>query len=128
MQLLPVRFAFRVGPGYRGGVSSSDILNIDRCRLSGIASSHRTPHRNNLSDLFHSQAGVSTTRISCIYLFCVRIMSEEVKAVASSTEEVALTAQPSEANPNHDVNIQRLITDGKNPRGIPTAKFIVSLH
>jgi hypothetical protein len=27
---------------------------------------------------------------------------------------------------NQDINIQRLITDGKNPRGIPTAKFIVS--
>lgn len=53
-------------------------------------------------------------------------MSEEAKVAPSSTEEGAVVAQSVEANPNHDVNIQRLITDGKNPRGIPTAKFIVS--
>ena len=46
-------------------------------------------------------------------------MTEEVKVIPTSTVAA-------EANPNHDVNIQRLITDGKNPRGIPTAKFIVS--
>ena len=54
-------------------------------------------------------------------------MAEEVKSASSSNEEVALSAPAAEANPNHDVNIQRLITDGKNPRGIPTAKFIVRL-
>jgi hypothetical protein len=29
------------------------------------------------------------------------------------------------ANINHDINIQRLVTDGRNARGIPTARFIV---
>lgn len=53
-------------------------------------------------------------------------MTEEAKVAPSSTEGSALAMQSAEANPNHDVNIQRLITDGKNPRGIPTAKFIVS--
>ena len=53
-------------------------------------------------------------------------MSEESKLAPSSTEEGVLVPHSVEANPNHDVNIQRLITDGKNPRGIPTAKFIVS--
>jgi hypothetical protein len=26
-----------------------------------------------------------------------------------------------------DINLQRIITEGKNPRGIPGAKFIVSI-
>jgi hypothetical protein len=42
----------------------------------------------------------------------------------NDTESAELALAEDKAN--QDINIQRLITDGKNPRGIPTAKFIVS--
>jgi hypothetical protein len=50
-------------------------------------------------------------------------MSDVAKAAAPSAEGSDLKVQP--ADSNQDVNIMRLITEGKNPRGIPTAKFIV---
>jgi hypothetical protein len=42
-------------------------------------------------------------------------MSEENKVAGDTAIEVT-----------KDLSIQMLITDGKNPRGIPAAKFIVS--
>lgn len=50
------------------------------------------------------------------------IMSEVAKISESTPTEGEIVA-PTETN--QDVNIMRLITEGKNPRGIPTAKFIV---
>ena len=44
-------------------------------------------------------------------------MAEEKK------EDTALLP-PAPINPARDISIQQLITEGKNPRGIPTAKFI----
>lgn len=35
-----------------------------------------------------------------------------------------LASLPPPPNPARDISIQQLITEGKNPRGIPTAKFI----
>lgn len=51
-------------------------------------------------------------------------MTDVAKVAAPSAEGSDLKVQP--ADSNQDVNIMRLITEGKNPRGIPTAKFIVS--
>ena len=50
-------------------------------------------------------------------------MSEVAKVSEAAPTEGEMVA-PTETN--QDVNIMRLITEGKNPRGIPTAKFIVS--
>lgn len=53
-------------------------------------------------------------------------MAEEQKVVTASAEDAVVVKQSGDAN--QDVNIMRLITEGKNPRGIPTAKFIVSIR
>jgi hypothetical protein len=55
--------------------------------------------------------------------FSTFIMSDVAKVAAPSAGGSDLKVQP--ADSNQDVNIMRLITEGKNPRGIPTAKFIV---
>lgn len=49
-------------------------------------------------------------------------MSEVAKVIEATSAEGEMVT-PTETN--QDVNIMRLITEGKNPRGIPTAKFIV---
>ena len=54
-------------------------------------------------------------------------MSEVAKVSEAPTEGemAAPTEMVAPTETNQDVNIMRLITEGKNPRGIPTAKFIV---
>ena len=52
-------------------------------------------------------------------------MAEEQKIVTAGAEDSVVVKQSGDTH--QDVNIMRLITEGKNPRGIPTAKFIVSI-
>ena len=53
-------------------------------------------------------------------------MAEEQKIVTAGAEDSVVVKQSGDTH--QDVNIMRLITEGKNPRGIPTAKFIVSMR
>lgn len=49
----------------------------------------------------------------------------EFKDAAESSSETSLTQPDIDPKYGKDISITSLITEGRNPRGIPSAKFIV---